>query len=418
MAFAGVAPATSLASAGGFLQDCGVRRGVHESRRRFARAFSVLGFRTLRWLLLLLVPVPAVRALGATIGLAPALLLATALLAPLAFELRALWDPRPRRRARLLATLAGYAFWTACLFFALLAPVAWGIERLWGDAPGWLGGGRALLSVLAGLRAVWPRPRLVERAVRIPGLPPALDGYRIAHLSDVHCGPFTPEHRVRRWVDRLNATRPDLVAITGDLITQGNLYIDAVASALGGLRARDGVFACLGNHEYFGDVEALVEGLEAGGVEVLRNRGVTLGRADARLYVAGVDDTWTRRNDMPRAVSGRPDGVPAVLLAHDPNLFPQAVSLGVELTLSGHTHGGQLGVPGLSRRFNIARVVTAYTTGLYRAGDSALYVSRGAGTTGPPVRIAAPAELTVLTLRAAPPAAAAAGAAPRSRAAG
>jgi hypothetical protein len=132
---------------------------------------------------------------------------------------------------------------------------------------------------------------------------------------------------------------------------------------------------------------------------VLRNRGVVVERDGAQLYVAGVDDTWTKRNDVGRALADRPAGAPTVLLAHDPNLFPEAIERDVELTLSGHTHGGQLAFPGV-RRLSLARFITEFTAGLYRRGRSWLYVNRGAGTTGPPVRLGAPAELAVLTLRA------------------
>ncbi len=385
-----------------------------------ARRFRILGFRALRLVLLVAVQIPALLALAYLTGSwLLALAICGALTGPIVPELHAMWDPRPRPPLRLAATLAVYAWWTSCLAFALLAPLALAL-------PGWAGiSSRAAvalcgaIALAGGLRAIWPRPRLVRRTIAIPGLPRALDGYRVAQLSDVHCGPFTPARRVRRWVARLNAEQPDLAAVTGDLITQGNLFVGAVSRELGGLRARDGVFACLGNHEYFADAEAFVRELERNGLTVLRNRGVTLRRGDAQLHVAGVDDTWSGRSDVKRALAARPAGAPAILLAHDPNLFPEAAERDVELTLSGHTHGGQLGVPGLARRLNLARLITRFPCGLYRAGAAALYVSRGAGTSGPPIRLGAPAELTLLTLRAAPAAAHAAQASPRrARAAG
>jgi predicted MPP superfamily phosphohydrolase len=206
------------------------------------------------------------------------------------------------------------------------------------------------------------------------------------------------EERVTEWVKRVNKLDVDLVAVTGDLITSGDAHVAGVARALGGLRAREGVYACMGNHDYFTDGESLLHALERNGLTVLRNHGVALPRG---LFVSGVDDTWTRRDDVPRALAGRPPGAPTVLLAHDPNLFPLAVEHGVELTLSGHTHGGQLAVPGLSRRLNLARLITRFTAGLYQVGRSTLYVNRGAGTTGPPVRLGARAEIALLTLRAA-----------------
>ncbi|SEU35241.1 metallophosphoesterase [Stigmatella erecta] len=296
-----------------------------------------------------------------------------------------------------LSTYLALGWWAACLVFdVLMGPAALAVHlgTPWGVA--WALAGA--LSLALGVDTVLGAPRLRKRVVRIEGLAPELEGYRIGQISDVHCGPHAPEARVSSWVARLNALDLDLVTVTGDLITQGASHVEAVARALGGLRAKDGAFACMGNHDYFTDGEHLIRELERRGVSVLRNRGVVVNRGNAQLYVAGVDDTWTSRDDVARALANRPEGVPAVLLAHDPNLFPQAQARAVELTLSGHTHGGQLAVPGV-RRLSLARFVSRWTAGLYRQGRSWLYVNRGAGTTGPPARLGAPAELAVITLR-------------------
>ena len=155
----------------------------------------------------------------------------------------------------------------------------------------------------------------------------------------------------------------------------------------------------MGNHDYFTDGDDFAQRLEENGLTVLRNRGVVVEKDGAQLYVAGVDDTWTGRDDVEAAMAARPAGAPSVLLAHDPNLFPQAAAQDVDLTLSGHTHGGQIAVPLFSRRLNLARMITRFTSGMYQVGRSVLYVSRGAGTTGPPVRLGARAEIALLTLR-------------------
>ncbi|MES1206510.1 MAG: metallophosphoesterase, partial [Pseudomonadota bacterium] len=159
-------------------------------------------------------------------------------------------------------------------------------------------------------------------------------------------------------VAQVNELDPDLVAVTGDLIASGAAFVPVVATSLGKLRGRDGVFACMGNHDYFTDGEAMVSALQGAGLDVLRNRGVSVRRGDQTMYLAGVDDTWTHRNDLPRALAARPAHAPAVLLAHDPALFPEAAAHGVDLTLAGHTHGGQLGVPFLAKRYNLARLMT------------------------------------------------------------
>ena len=255
-------------------------------------------------------------------------------------------------------------------------------------------------SALAGLWSVKRTPRLVELDVELPDLPPAFEGYRVAQISDVHLGSYTPKARVDDWVARLNATRADLVAITGDLVTSGDAFLDDIAASLGNLEAPDGVFACMGNHDYFCDAERLVAGLRDGGIQVLRNEGVHVERDGQRLYVAGIEDRWTRRNDLGKTLAGRRPGQATLLLAHDPDHFPEAAAAGVSLQLSGHTHGGQMALPVGNGRYNLARLMTRFTNGLFSDGRSRLYVSRGAGTTGPPVRLFAPAELTVLTLRA------------------
>ena len=217
-------------------------------------------------------------------------------------------------------------------------------------------------------------------------------------LSDIHCGPFTPARRVRKWVQRANALAPDLMAVTGDLITSGSDFTETVAKCLGELRAPDGVYGCMGNHEYFTDGDAFARVLEGAGLTLLRNRGVVIAREGATLWLAGVDDTWTGRADLTRALLDQPDQAPVVLLAHDPAVFVKAARRGVALTLSGHTHGGQLAFPLAPKRWNLARLMTPFTTGIYQLGPSTLYVNRGLGTTGPPVRMGARPEITVLTL--------------------
>jgi uncharacterized protein len=353
------------------------------SRRRLNR------FRLLALTAVTLMQIPTVTWLVSRTRSPLPILVAIGLSLPYLRRLTTPWEPGPR--APMYIALM---WWTSCLVFDFLLIGAALAIRLGApaDATHLVAG---ILALGAGVVAVSGRPRLVRRTVTIAGLPADLDGYRIGHISDVHCGRDTPASRVAKWVRRLNTLNLDLIAVTGDLITSGATYVDSVAEALGGLRARDGVYACMGNHDYFTDGEHLVHALERNGLTVLRNRGVTV---RSHLHVAGVDDTWTARNDMPTALAQRPSGAPVVLLAHDPNLFPEAMQLNVDLMLSGHTHGGQLAVPGV-RKLSLARFITEFTAGLYRRGRTWLYVNRGAGTTGPPVRLGAPAELAVLTLR-------------------
>lgn len=349
---------------------------------------------------------PALIALGVLVphglgllALVPAALLSHALLlaasSPFSFQ--------PRSRAHLyLGIWPALVWWAACAVFCLLAPLV--LLASW--ALGWplttcmaVAGG---LCLVAGVRAIWRTPQVRNVPLRFPDLPQGLEGYRIAQISDVHCGPFAPEERVRAWVQQVNELQPDLIAVTGDLIVNGNSHIPDVSRALGGLRARDGVFVIMGNHDYFGAGETLARALKDAGLKLLRNEAASVRRGDATLLVAGVDDTWTGRSDPARALARRDPSAFPILLAHDPALFAQSVRLGVPLTLSGHTHGGQLAIPFFSRRFNLARLVEKYTAGLYRQEDSLLYVNRGIGTTGPPLRIGARAEISVFTLHKGP----------------
>ena len=292
-----------------------------------------------------------------------------------------------------------FMWWTASLLFLLIVPLALLVARLFSITTDHALLGALGLAVVAAIRSLGQRPRVQERDIPIEGLPPAFDGFRIAQISDLHCGPFASGPRVAGWIAAVNRLQPDLIAVTGDLIASGDAFVPVVASALGQLRAPHGVFACMGNHDYFADGDGLAQALAAEGLAVLRNRGVEVPRGGARLFVAGVDDTWTGRHDIDRALAARPPGVPTVLLAHDPALFPDAAARGVELTLSGHTHGGQLGLPFFARRVNLARIITRFTSGFYRLGNAALYVNRGLGTTGPPVRLGVSPELGLLTLR-------------------
>jgi predicted MPP superfamily phosphohydrolase len=243
--------------------------------------------------------------------------------------------------------------------------------------------------------------RVVQREVTVSGLDPRFDGLRIAHLSDLHVGTLTPRSWGHAWSRAANLREPDLAVVTGDMVTSGTEFHEDVADVIGALRAKDGVFVSMGNHDYFGGGEPLITFLRARGVAVLRNEGVAIERDGATLWLAAIDDTWTRRDDLARALEKRPAGACALLLAHDPEKFDAAASAGVALVLSGHTHGGQIAVPFLSRWLGLANLAHRYRVGFYRRGESTLYVHPGLGTTGPPLRLGIAPEVTVLVLRAA-----------------
>ena len=347
-------------------------------------------------------PVPLLWALGRLTGhpgavVAVAELLTAGFLAGL-FDRASFGAPS---RARLYLLLwPFFIYWTAAMFFALFVPLAVGVNAFVGATTNVTLAVALAVTALVTAAAFTHRTRIVRRDVAIARLPAAFEGYRIVQLSDLHCGPFASGRRVAAWVASANRLEADLlVAVTGDLIASGSTFVPVVARALGALRGRDGVFACMGNHDYFTEGESMATALTDNGLAVLRNRGIAIERGGDRLYLAGVDDTWTGRDDLDETLAGRPAGVPTVLLAHDPALFPGAVERGVELTHSGHTHGGQLGVPFFARRWNLARVMTRFASGFYREGASTLYVNHGLGTTGVPIRWLVAPEIAVLTLR-------------------
>jgi predicted MPP superfamily phosphohydrolase len=313
-------------------------------------------------------------------------------------------DYPKRRAARLLVDIPYWIHWTACLLalvpaalviFAAAALSVAGQSSLSLPISVWAAGYVTMIGI-AFYGTVVRRRRFVvqEIPIHVKGLPAAFEGYRIAQLSDLHVGSMTPVRWAREWVSATNAAAPDLTVVTGDLISSGNAFHDAICEAVAGLSARDGVYFSLGNHDYFGDAERLVEGLRGRGGRVLRNEGVTIARGDARLYLAAVDDTWTERDDLARALADRPERAPVVLLAHDPASFWEAARNDVALTLSGHTHGGQIHVPWMPR------LRAGLRLGRYVHGDSTLIVHPGLGTAGPPTRIGVPPTIAVYRLTA------------------
>ena len=241
--------------------------------------------------------------------------------------------------------------------------------------------------------------------VRVPVRLARLRGnrvWRLAQLTDVHVGPTIGREFIEKIVDRVNAERPDLVVITGDLVDGTVASLAEHVAPLRRLVAPHGVYFVTGNHEYFSGAAAWCAHLETLGIHVLRNRCVAVGGEDG-FTLAGVDD-WTARDfasfapghghDLAAALAASPEGRAVVLLAHQPKSIREATARGVDLQLSGHTHGGQL-FP-----FNfLVQLQQPYVAGLTRVTDrTQIYVSRGTGYWGPPMRLGAPAEMTLLTL--------------------
>ncbi|NOK12889.1 metallophosphoesterase [Corallococcus exercitus] len=248
-----------------------------------------------------------------------------------------------------------------------------------------------------GMWSAFHPPVVNEVAVRLPGLPKALDGFTIVHMSDIHVGPVIQRRFMDELVRRANALKPDLVAITGDLVDGTVPDLRHSVAALQNLQARAGTHFITGNHEYYWNASTWADALTGLGVTVLRNRHVTVGDAGGAFDLVGVDD-WSMRNgpkgyNLDAALAGRDPGRAAVLLAHQPSNWDVAAKAGMGLQLSGHTHGGQF-FP-----FTVAvSAIWKHDAGLFQQGDSSLYVSRGTGFWGPPLRVAAPSEIVKVTL--------------------
>ncbi len=258
----------------------------------------------------------------------------------------------------------------------------------------------------------------IERVdVPVPNLPPGLDGLRIAQLSDIHIGDYMPPREIRRAVDMVNELHPDISFVTGDFVSSQGDPLDVCLSEVSRLRAPLGVWGCNGNHEIYAGVEDEAERLfREKGMRLLRASAAVVTQGGASFNLLGVD---YQRDHM---TSGEPTGpmlheietlirrdMPNILLSHNPNSFPRAAELGIELSLAGHTHGGQVKFEIVDHSVSPARLITPFVAGLYHlpmknspsaaSQRAALYVNRGLGTFGFPVRIGVPPEITLLTLR-------------------
>jgi len=253
----------------------------------------------------------------------------------------------------------------------------------------------------------WLRRRL-ERQLRFHSVPVALqrvcarlDGLRIAFLSDVHAGTFMEEADLCRIFERVASEEPDLVCIGGDFVSRHAEEVLLLRKPLALLRPPLGVFAVPGNHEYHAERDLRLCGqvLEEAGVRLLVNAGQRVTRDGASLWIAGVDDATEGRPDLSRALRGSREDEPVVLLSHHPDLFDEAAPAGVDLTLAGHTHGGQIAPVGRA----LSHTRRGYWAGRFESRHAQLYVGRGVGVSLLPLRIGAPAEVPILRLTQAAP---------------
>jgi uncharacterized protein len=329
---------------------------------------------------------------------------------------------------------APFACWVVCSMTAFLVALVVAIPK----ALGWLvarigrgarAGEKALVSVgrrqflertasaavaapfLAGAYGVFygrldleiSRPR-----IRLPRLPRAFAGFRIAQLSDIHIGPFMTEEQIRKYVAIVNSLHPHLIVLTGDFVTFDPATAPAAVSALAGLKAPFGVYGTLGNHDFWAGVEeSLPRQFAQAGVRILRYEQARIATGGQELNLIGVDfeslhlfatGTMKVRRYLERAEPLVTRDCVNILLSHNPDTFDRAAELGVDLSLAGHTHGGQLALEFISPQLAPSRLVTPYVSGRFEKPGGQLYVNRGIGTIGVPMRVGAAPEITVFEL--------------------
>lgn len=269
-----------------------------------------------------------------------------------------------------------------------------------------LTGALALAGAAGALYAVAGERRWIQvtrREIPIAGLPAELDGFTIAHLSDIHYGPMLVPGLIERAVARTNALEPDLVALTGDLVDRRASEVEPAARALGGLRARLGVWAVLGGHDITAGERLAQRAYTENGIRLLLNEAAPVVESVPPLWIAGVRDNSEYYLDRLRAtLSGVPEDARVLLLAHSPDIALEAQEAGVDLVLSGHTHGGQICAPVYGPILTETRLGRRFARGLARAGDTWVYTSRGIGVVRMRARFLCRPEIALLRLRCIP----------------
>jgi len=239
---------------------------------------------------------------------------------------------------------------------------------------------------------------VLHHQVVVPGLDPAHDGLRVAHLTDLHVGMLTPDAKILRGVRRALDARPHLVVMTGDFVCYSPKFVGKLAELTRGFDVP--VYCVLGNHDYWTDAQGVRKALEGNGYGVLRNGHTELMVRHSPLTIVGVDDAISGNADHRRAFRGVRRTGSRLVLTHAPNLADRASEYGKALIFAGHTHGGHVNIPKVTAGIFRRLVGSRYLQGFYEVGDSRLYVNCGIGSSSVPIRAGAPSEVAILTLRA------------------
>ena len=370
-------------------------------------AFQVLEILVLRW---------GLRLQGRTFAML--VIVVAVFLLPLPYQFWLIHNARqpPTWAAALIVrpTYAWHFNWLTFMFF--IAPVIV-LVRVGGSISGWNGAVPFLRWLVAAILGVWGiltiyglaatlrSPELEKMEIEIPGLSQKEDGLKIAQISDMHFAWWNSQAEMRRIGGMIAPLNPDLFVITGDMVDHNPDYVYKLADCLEMIKPRLGKFAIIGNHDVYTGADEVARRMQERGFTMLRGSSASLKDKGADLTLAGMDDSgerWTgadpAEKNIPEIVARCPKDSPIILLAHRPSAFDRITGLPIALTLSGHTHGGQLrlpfGLPGL------ADIGFKRPSGLYQKGNQSLYVTRGTGTVGWPFRLNCPEEITLITLRA------------------
>ena len=244
--------------------------------------------------------------------------------------------------------------------------------------------------------------------VTLNRFPEPLERLRVVQISDLHFGPFTGAPEVRAAVELANAAAADIIVLTGDFVTSTWLWkwvkrdasqAEPCAEMLRDLRARHGIYAVLGNHDWATDPDFVAGALESADIRVLRNESVAIVDGGGRIWVAGVDGAFYGHADMAATLAAVPSNEPVILLAHEPDFADEAAHFSVDLQLSGHSHAGQICAPGLGPLY-LPPMGKKYPAGAYRVGEMLLYTNRGLGVHGVPLRLLAPPEVSLFEVSA------------------
>lgn len=260
-----------------------------------------------------------------------------------------------------------------------------------------------LILVLWGFVIEPDRLTVKETKIGLAGWPASLASLKIAVVSDLHVGsPHVDTEKLQQVVSTINGQNPDLILIAGDFVIQdviGGHFVEpeVIADKLKGLRARLGVFAVIGNHDWWYDGERVMRALDGAGVRVLENDVVQIRQDDQALWLVGLADLWTRTPDITGALQKVSDDSPVIVLTHNPDIFPMIPSR-VILTIAGHTHGGQVNLPFFGRRIVPSHYGERYAIGHIQEAGHHLFVTPGVGTSMIPVRFRVPPEISILTL--------------------